>query len=104
MSFLFTVIPFSLLISAPTPETDLTIGQAGREFSQTHIEVAKGTSVLFLNDDNVPHNIYTNSGGKNKDLGLSKPGGKINVVFDETGMTHVRCAIHPRMKMTVKVE
>lgn len=104
MNLLFNILPLSLLILTPAPDSLITIGQADRVFSQTHIEVGQGTTVLFLNNDNVPHNIYTNGGGKNKDMGLSRPGEKISVTFDKTGTHHVRCAIHPRMKMTVKVE
>jgi len=57
----------------------------------------------FLNDDTVPHNIMSASKGNEFNLGSQAPGSSTDVSFNEVGDVLVICAIHPRMKMTVKV-
>ncbi len=79
------------------------IHQQGRAFSSESISVKKGEAVTFLNDDSVPHNIMSASKGNEFNLGSQPPGSSTDVTFKETGDVAVICAIHPRMKMTVKV-
>jgi plastocyanin len=79
------------------------IHQQGRVFSSESITVKKGEAVTFLNDDSVPHNIMSASKGNEFNLGSQAPGSSTDVAFKETGDVAVICAIHPRMKMTVKV-
>jgi len=93
-----------LVVLLGASRAPLEIGQAGRSFSKPHLDVTQGATVIFLNDDNVPHNVYTSFNGQNVDKGLSRPGEKVIITFDQSGEHHVRCAIHPKMKMTVKVE
>jgi plastocyanin len=56
-----------------------------------------------MNDDSIPHNIMSTSGGNEFNLGSQPPGASTDVTFKESGDVLVICAIHPRMKMTVKV-
>src|SRR3569623_1928482 len=79
------------------------IHQQGRVFSAESIMVKKGESVTFLNDDSVPHNIMSASKGNEVNLGSQGPGTSTDVSFKEAGDVQVICAIHPRMKMMVKV-
>jgi plastocyanin len=79
------------------------IHQQGRAFSVESLTVKKGEPVTFLNDDSVPHNIMSTSKGNEFNLGSQAPGSSVDVVFKEAGDVMVICAIHPRMKMTVKV-
>ena len=44
------------------------------------------------------------SKGNEFNLGSQGPGMSTNVTFTESGEVQVVCAIHPRMKLTVKVE
>ena len=60
-------------------------------------------SVTFANDDTVPHNIISASKGNEFNLGSQPPGAATDVTFKESGEAQVICAIHPRMKMTVKI-
>jgi plastocyanin len=43
------------------------------------------------------------SKGNEFNLGSQAPGSSTDVTFKESGEARVICAIHPRMKMTVKV-
>jgi plastocyanin len=79
------------------------IHQQGRAFSSESLTVKKGEAVTFLNDDSVPHNIMSASKGNEFNLGSQAPGSSTDVTFKESGDVAVICAIHPRMKMTVKV-
>ena len=82
---------------------NLTITQKGRVFSSESITIKKGESVTFANDDTVPHNIVSASKGNEFNLGSQPPGAATDVTFKESGEALVICAIHPRMKMTVKI-
>jgi plastocyanin len=80
------------------------IYQRGRAFSAESISIKKGDALTFSNDDTVPHNIMSVSKGNEFNLGSQGPGMSTNVTFTESGEVQVVCAIHPRMKLTVKVE
>jgi plastocyanin len=79
------------------------VRQQGRTFSPESFTVKKGEAVTFANDDTVPHNVFSSSKGNEFNLGSQPPGTSTDVVFKEAGEVQVVCAIHPRMKMTVKV-
>jgi|SRR5262249_32817800 plastocyanin len=80
------------------------IYQRGRAFSAESLSIKKGDALTFSNDDTVPHNIMSVSKGNEFNLGSQGPGMSTNVTFTEAGEVQVVCAIHPRMKLTVKVE
>jgi len=90
-------------LSAGALAANLTITQKGRLFSSESITIKRGESVTFANDDTVPHNIVSASKGNEFNLGSQPPGAATDVTFKESGEAQVVCAIHPRMKMTVKI-
>lgn len=79
------------------------VHQEGRKFSSDSISVKTGATLVFLNDDTVPHNVFSRSNGNEFNLGSQPPGTSTEVTFTEAGEVQVICAIHPRMKMTVYV-
>jgi plastocyanin len=79
------------------------IHQQGRAFSAESVTIKKGAALTFLNDDSVPHNTMSTSKGNEFNLGSQAPGSSTDVTFKEPGDVQVICAIHPRMKMMVKV-
>ena len=99
---LLTIVIVSGLSVGAFAATEV-IHQQGRAFSAESISVKKGEAVTFLNDDTVPHNIMSASKGNEFNLGSQPPGSSTDVTFKEAGEVQVICAIHPRMKMTVKV-
>lgn len=80
-----------------------TIGQKGKVFSESAVEIKKGDTLVFLNDDNVVHNVLSTTPGNVFNLGSIGPGHSTPVTFDKSGELQVLCAIHPSMKMSVKV-
>jgi len=91
-------------LSAGALAATQVIRQQGRAFSAESVTVKKGEALTFLNDDSVPHNIMSASKGNEFNLGSQSPGTSVDVTFKEVGDVQVICAIHPRMKMLVKVE
>jgi plastocyanin len=80
-----------------------TIGQKGKVFSESALTIKKGDVVLFMNDDTVTHNVMSTDSGGEFNIGTQAPGVSTPVTFDKAGEFTILCAIHPRMKLTVKV-
>jgi len=99
------VLAFAILGGLSTGAWAATqvIHQQGRVFSEESVTVKKGDAITFFNDDTIPHNIMSASKGNEFNLGSQAPGASTDVAFKETGDVAVICAIHPRMKMIVKV-
>jgi len=102
MSVILSLVVLAGLSTGALAATQV-IHQQGRAFSSESITVKKGEAVTFLNDDTVPHNIMSASKGNEFNLGSLPPGSSTDVTFKEPGEVMVICAIHPRMKMMVKV-
>ena len=97
------VLPMLAGLSAGAFAATEVIHQKGRIFSSENVAIKKGEKLVFLNDDSVPHNIYSASMGNEFNLGSQLPGASTDVSFNEAGEVQVKCAIHPRMTMTVNV-
>jgi len=80
-----------------------TITQKGKVFSESELEIKKGETLVFLNDDSVPHNVLSTTPGNVFNLGLIGPGHSTPVTFEKTGDIKIICAMHPSMKMSLKV-
>jgi plastocyanin len=80
-----------------------TIHQKGKVFSETEITIKKGDTLVYLNDDTLVHNVLSTSPGNTFNLGSIGPGNSTPVTFKNAGEVQVICAIHPSMKMLVKV-
>jgi plastocyanin len=83
--------------------TERSIRQKGKVFSETEVSLKKGESLVFVNDDNIAHNVLSTTAGNKFNLGLIQPGHSTPVQFNNPGTVGILCAIHPTMKMTVKV-
>lgn len=82
-----------------------TVGQKDKQFSQEAVTVAAGGSVRFVNDDSVAHNVFARDpAGATRPGVLQRPGEQADLAFERPGDHQVLCAIHPRMRMTVKVQ
>jgi len=82
---------------------DHSIMQKGKVFSESAITIKKGEVVVFVNDDNVTHNVMSADPGNAFNIGSQAPGVSTPVTFDKVGEFTILCAIHPRMKLVVKV-
>ena len=92
----------------------MTAGQAGAEefkisqkkkrFTPKQLDAKVGDTMLFVNDDRYAHNLYSATRGFEFDVRKQMPGDEYKLVLKKRGIFLIRCVIHPRMKMTVKVE
>jgi plastocyanin len=69
------------------------VGMAGLKFQPAELTVAKGTTVVFDNDDTAPHTVTARSGGT--DSGVIDPGKSFSLVAAES--FDYFCSIHPSM-------
>ena len=83
---------------------EYTISQKGKQFSVTTLSAQVGDTVVFDNDDIFAHNIYSDTPGIEFDFRKQMPGEKDVLVLDKAVVFDVKCAIHPRMKMTITVK
>ena len=94
---------FKLSGSAVALAAETSVRQKGRLFSPNEISVKKGDTLVFVNDDNITHNVYSASAGNQFNLGAIAPGNTTPVTFKNSGNVDIFCAIHPSMKMSLKV-
>ena len=82
----------------------LKVAQYHADFSPHVIPLLAGTTVEWPNNDNIYHNVFSDSDAKQFDLGLykSNPTEK-RVTFDKPGKVDVYCSIHANMHCIVLV-
>jgi plastocyanin len=92
-----------LACSVAARAESLTVFQEGKKFSEAEIAIKKGDSVTFSNKDPYTHNVFSATPGMAFDLRTQRHGESSDVKFDNVGEADVQCAVHPQMKMKVKV-
>jgi plastocyanin len=102
-AFALTLMLAQSAILADSPHI---VNQKGLHFSIELLEVQKGQTVLFVNDDRTAHNITVSGGsnGVNVNGGLQPPGAEFRMPFSKAGTYLVTCGIHPKMRMTIVVK
>jgi plastocyanin len=85
----------------PPPEKTFVEDQKGLMFQPHILAVPVGTTVEFLNSDNVQHNVFWPSISGNKKLGHNMgtwpKGEKKPFKFDQPGVVPLLCNVHPEM-------
>ncbi len=86
----------------PAPKEHPVIDQKGLLFAPHIAIVQQGTTVDFLNSDNVSHNVFWPSVGGDKkaghNLGTWPKGEKRPFTFDKAGAVPLFCNVHPEME------
>ena len=80
------------------------VGQKDKAFTVSELTVKKGDKVKFINLDPFFHNVFSLSDAALFDLGSFPENEYKEVTFEEAGEVEVECAIHPNMRMVIKVE
>ena len=96
-----TVIGF-VLASAYGAEQPVVV-QKNRMFTVAEIKIHPGDSILFKNEDDVVHNVFSSSPGSPFNLKIQQPGETASQSFKQEGTVEVRCVVHPGMKLIVNV-
>jgi plastocyanin len=85
----------------PAPKEHPVMDQKGLLFEPHIMVVQQGTTVDFLNSDNVQHNVFWQSVGNDKkaghNLGTWPKGEKRSFTFDKAGVVPLLCNVHPEM-------
>jgi plastocyanin len=76
-----------------------TVKMAGLSFAPGTLTVARGTTVVFDNDDTAPHTVTARSGGV--DSGVLDPGKQFSLAVTD-GFDYF-CSIHPSMTAMIAV-
>jgi plastocyanin len=76
-----------------------TVRMAGLAFAPGTLTVARGTTVVFDNDDTAPHTVTARSGGV--DSGVLDPGRQFSLAVTD-GFDYF-CSIHPSMTAKIAV-
>ena len=84
-------------------KTRFVIDQRNLEFVPHVLPVPVGSSIVFPNNDQVAHNVFSMSRTKKFNLGSYKPGESKTVVFDKPGIVELRCDVHAEMAATILV-
>ena len=78
--------------------------QANRKFQPQQVELERGGTIRFVNDDGqLLHHIYSTSPTFSFDSGEQEPGKAVETRFPVAGTFTVLCGIHPKMRLVVTV-
>ena len=95
----------SVHVQPSTTHPLFLVSQRDREFKPGELTVKTGDVVRIVNDDgDLTHHAYVSSPKFNFDSGDQAPGRDVNITFDVPGTFNVLCGIHPKMRLTVKVQ
>lgn len=108
-SYLCLMTLFILLNSGESLAKTHLIRQKDKKFSTDHVTVKLGDTLIFENNEkDITHNVYSITPGNEFELKIQKPKTKTPIEVDakshRPGEMLVECAIHPTMKIKVKIE
>ena len=100
-----TAVVYAEPIDAVAPRTPrtLTLGQKNKTFQPRVLAASVGSTVEFLNNDIIYHNVFSLSGPQPFDLGLYRAGESRSRTFVGAGIYRVFCNIHPQMTAVIVV-
>lgn len=87
----------------PAPGRPVVLDQVNLMFVPHILPVLVGTTVVFPNHDEVPHNVYSASPAKIFNIGIYPKGASRRITFDRPGEIALLCNIHPQMSAYILV-
>jgi plastocyanin len=88
--------------TTPAPNSTTTVEIRNNAFNPPQLNVAPGTTVTFVNRDNMPHTATADNGLF--DTGVLEPGDSSWVLFEGAGTVTYHCELHPDMKGSIVVD
>ena len=83
---------------------EIAVDQKDLQFAPNVLRIKTGDSVRFTDSDRIAHDVtIVNPDGTSEDKGMDTSSQQIVVPFPKPGAYHVRCRIHPTMKMIIMV-
>jgi plastocyanin len=94
-------VPALLLMPAAAfGQGDHVVQQKNRRFMPGEITIKRGESITVTNNDNFIHQIYADGLFDSEE---KPPGENLVESFPRAGTFEVRCHIHPKMRLIVRV-
>jgi len=93
----------ALLIALPAisvAQPANVVSQKGRRFIPAEITINRGQSITMTNEDEFIHQVYSEGLFDSEE---KRPGQNVVENFPRSGTFEVRCHIHPKMKLIVRV-
>ena len=84
----------------PAPNDTTTVEIRNNAFNPAQLNVAPGTTVTFVNNDNVPHTATADNDVFDLEV---PPGSSYPVVLEGAGTVTYHCELHPDMKGSIVV-
>lgn len=97
------VVNVEQLVSPPANPPPMRIVQRDAVFEPHVLPVVVGTSVLWPNEDDIFHNVFSMTDAQDFNLGYYKRERVPEVRFDKLGRVDVFCAIHTNMHCIILV-
>jgi plastocyanin len=88
---------------APSSSNRVILDQRDLMFYPHVLAIEQGTTVIFPNNDDVFHNVFSYSNAKQFDLGRYPKGQFRTVTFDTPGVIRLFCDIHAHMNAVILV-
>ena len=85
------------------PQEVHIIDMEDKIYKPRYSTIHAGDQVVFVNKDNIRHNVFSSSGGNSFDLGTYGAGLKRAVTLEEPGIVKIYCNIHSEMATFVAV-
>ena len=89
------------LAAAPASAADTAVKIANFTFDPPQITVKAGTTVVWTNEDDIPHTIVSPPGIRSKAIDSED---KFSFTFTTPGTYKYFCGLHPHMTGTIVVE
>jgi plastocyanin len=80
------------------------VEQKDKAFSVATLTIRSGDTIVFINRDQVTHNVFSTAKGNEFNLRAQAPGTSASMKLNGEGTIVVRCAFHPKMKLIVAVK
>ena len=93
-----------LLLVARADAAEHVVIQKNKAFSVAEITIKPGDTVVFKNEDDVVHNVFSVTKGAEFNTNIQSPGQTATFTFPNEGKVEVRCVMHPTMKLVVNVK
>jgi plastocyanin len=88
---------------SPQPTGANEISIINMNFSPANTSVKKGTTIKWINQDNISHTVTENDGKNGPSSPLLARGETYSFTFNEVGTFHYHCSVHPNMTAVVTV-
>ena len=97
------LFPLAALSLSAVAANTVVVAQKARAFGTGQLQVTRGDTISFDNEDKFTHQIYVESPTFTYESDEQPPGTHVDVTFPKTGLFEVRCHIHPKMLLHVDV-